>query len=219
MRQALEKSDSQLSIGTQKTAVLLFIRKEYIRDFILALVALCLTFPVIVMVGMILFTCYGKPVIYRERRMGLHGNPFILYKFKTLEQATGNIPGSQDMAGRINKNGPLKACNGRLRRLLRRYSIDELPQFWNILIGDMALVGPRPMPADELRYRFGSDASKILSVRPGLTGLWQVSGRNDLSLEERHRLDLFYVQNRSSKLDIQIMLKSVAAVLSGRGAY
>ena len=125
----------------------------------------------------------------------------------------------QDVASRIYKNGTPQTCCDWFCGLLRKYSIDELPQLWNILRGDMALVGPRPMPLDELRLRFGNAAAAVVSVRPGLTGLWQVSGRNDLSPEDRRRLDIQYVQNGSFLLDARIMLKTVTAVLSGRGAY
>ena len=197
----------------------MFKQKNHSMDFIVALSACCLFSPVILLVGLILFVRYEKPVFYHEKRCGLHGKPFTLYKFKTLQRQACRASSSQDMANRINKNNTPQTCCGRLCGLLRKYSIDELPQLWNILIGDMAVVGPRPMPFEELQYRFGSDAAKILSVRPGLTGLWQVSGRNDLSQEDRRRLDLFYIQNQSAALDIRIILKTVGAVLSGRGAY
>ena len=188
-------------------------------DFIVALSACCLFAPLMLLVGLILFVRYGNPVFYREKRSGLHGKPFTLYKFKTLHREACSVSSSQDMANRINKTGRPQTCCGRLCGQLRKYSIDELPQLWNILIGDMAVVGPRPMPFKELQHRFGPDAAKIVSVRPGLTGLWQVSGRNDLSPEDRRGLELQYVQNQSAALDIRIMLKTVGAVLSGRGAY
>jgi len=196
-----------------------FKQKNRSMDLIVALSACCLFSPVILLVGLILFARYGNPVFYREKRSGLHGKPFTLYKFKTLHREVCSVSSSQDMANRINKNDTPQTCCGRLCGLLRKYSIDELPQLWNILIGDMAVVGPRPMPFEELQHRFGHDAAKILSVRPGLTGLWQVSGRNDLSPEDRRRLELLYVQNQSAALDIRILLKTVEAVLSGRGAY
>ena len=125
----------------------------------------------------------------------------------------------ENLEGRVQKNRTPENCQGWFFKALRKYSLDELPQIWNILVGDMSMVGPRPMPKHELEYRFGSDASRITSIRPGLTGLWQISGRSDLSPEERLRLDLYYVEKRNPWLDYRIILKTFSAVLSGRGAF
>jgi lipopolysaccharide/colanic/teichoic acid biosynthesis glycosyltransferase len=106
----------------------------------------------------------------------------------------------------------------RLGRHLRRFSLDELPQLWNVLKGDMSLVGPRPpLPSEVASYT--DDARRRLLVKPGLTGLWQVSGRSDLSWEESVRLDLYYVENWSFTLDLIIIARTVGAVVAGRGAY
>ena len=103
-------------------------------------------------------------------------------------------------------------------RLIRRLSIDELPQLWNVLRGQMSLVGPRP-PLPHEAARYGSDMRRRLRVRPGMTGLWQVSGRSDLSWDETVRLDLFYVDNWSMVQDLNILMRTVSAVLGSRGAY
>lgn len=103
-------------------------------------------------------------------------------------------------------------------RLLRRFSLDELPQLWNILVGDMSLVGPRPIVIAEIE-KYGLHYAAYEAVRPGLTGLWQVSGRNDTTYEERVRLDSHYVENWSLVMDSRILLRTVSAVVSGVGAY
>ena len=189
------------------------------RDFLIALVMLLLLFPLVLMIGACIFLGCGRPVLYSEKRAGLRGREYTLYKFRTLDPAPQMRAPAHEFACRINKNGTPENCRRPFFRALRKYSLDELPQLWNVLIGDMSIVGPRPMPAWELAFRFGPDASKITSVRPGLTGLWQVNGRNDLSAEERRRMDLYYVENRNGWLDFRILLKTFSAVLSGRGAY
>lgn len=190
-----------------------------VRDFSLSLFMTVFFFPVIAIIGALIIFVYGRPVFYSEKRMGLHGRLFTLYKFRTLKPVQGQVKEKDDLEGRVLKNGTPENCRGGFFKFLRKYSLDELPQIWNVLAGDMSIVGPRPMPAHELLHRFGSDASKITSVRPGLTGLWQINGRNDLSAEERRRLDLGYVETRSVLLDCKIILKTFSAVLSGRGAY
>ncbi len=106
----------------------------------------------------------------------------------------------------------------RVGRVLRRLSIDELPQLWNVLTGEMSLVGPRPPLPSEVEL-YAEDARRRLLVKPGLTGLWQVSGRSDLSWEESVRLDLYYVENWSIVMDLMIIVRTVGAVVAGRGAY
>lgn len=190
-----------------------------IRDLLLAFVILIFLLPVLATISAMILIFHGRPVFYREKRAGLHGIPFTIYKFRTLAASQGQQPSAGDLENRIAKNGTPENCPGDFFKFLRKYSLDELPQIWNVLRGDMSLVGPRPMPPYELAYRFGPDASRITSVAPGLTGLWQVSGRNDLPLEERHRLDLNYVQTKSFFLDFRILLKTFSAVFSGKGAY
>ena len=179
----------------------------------------CFFFPVIAIISAVILFFYGRPVFYSEKRTGLHGKLFRLYKFRTLNSVRGQVKVADDLEDRVLKNGTPENCRGGFFKFLRKYSLDELPQIWNVLAGDMSIVGPRPMPDHELLLRFGSDASKITSVRPGLTGLWQINGRNDLGTEERRRLDLCYVETRSALLDCKIILKTFSAVLSGQGAY
>lgn len=190
-----------------------------IRDLFLAFIVMIFLSPLIAVISVTILLFHGRPVFYREKRSGLYGKPFTIYKFRTLTASPGQKPSAGDLENRITKNGTPENCSSDFFKFLRKYSLDELPQIWNVLKGDMSLVGPRPMPPRELEYRFGPDASRITSVAPGLTGLWQVSGRNDLPLEERHRLDLNYVETKSFFLDFRILLKTFYAVFSGKGAY
>ncbi|HPC02581.1 MAG TPA: sugar transferase [Syntrophales bacterium] len=193
--------------------------EDRIRNFLIALVLAFLLFPVTASIGAIIRLSRGRPVLYSEKRVGLDGRAFTLHKFRTLDPAPARRDPRDDLAGRVLKNGTPGGCRGPFFRALRKYSLDELPQIWNILRGEMAVVGPRPMPEEELLYRFGADSRKVTSVRPGLTGLWQINGRSDLSPEKRRTMDLFYVEHRSRRLDLEIIFKTFSAVLSGRGAY
>jgi lipopolysaccharide/colanic/teichoic acid biosynthesis glycosyltransferase len=161
------------------------------------------------------------PVIFRQRRAGLLGKPFTMYKFRSMRPAIADD--AELLRHPVGRNGPAfkLARDPRVTavgRWIRRASIDELPQLFNILKGDMTLVGPRPLPLDEVCLERFSERAR-LSVVPGLTGLWQVSGRADLPYEEWIELDLYYVQHRSTLLDMQILLRTIPAVLSGKGAY
>ncbi len=172
--------------------------------------------PVGLGIALGLCACYGYAPLYTELRVGRGGREFRLLKFRTL---TGPAPRADDLTGRLGKSAPPASSAGRFARFLRRSSLDELPQLLNVLRGEMALVGPRPMPRAELARRFGADGRRVVSVRPGLTGLWQVSGRNDVDDATRRALDLRYVEERGPRLDAAILLRTVGAVLSGRGAY
>jgi exopolysaccharide biosynthesis polyprenyl glycosylphosphotransferase len=161
------------------------------------------------------------PVIYRQRRVGVHGREFTMLKFRTMcVDADSRRP---DLLERNEGNEMLfKMRNDprvtRVGAILRRYSLDELPQLLNVLLGHMSLVGPRPpLPVEVAAYP--EDAHRRLLVKPGLTGLWQVSGRSDLSWEESLRLDLRYVDNWSFALDLLVMWKTCRAVVLGTGAY
>lgn len=165
------------------------------------------------------------PVFYRQARIGRFGRKFYVYKFRTMVQdadrvLTSYLGSSPEMkaewlATRKLKNDPRVT---RVGSVLRKLSLDELPQLWNILTGDMSLVGPRPIVDDEVE-RYGECFDIYFQVRPGLTGLWQVSGRNDITYEQRVALDEYYVRNRSLRLDMEILLKTVVVVLPGKGAY
>lgn len=165
------------------------------------------------------------PVFYRQIRIGLAGRKFPVYKFRTMAQNADAVlqeyldqfPGlkAEWLATHKLKHDPRVT---RLGGLLRKTSLDELPQLWNIIIGDMSLVGPRPIVDAEVE-KYGRCFELYIQVRPGLTGLWQVSGRNNTTYERRVELDEYYVRNQSLKLYFHILLKTVSVVLTRDGAY
>lgn len=190
-------------------------------DRFLALLAIVLLAPVFVGVSLAVGLTSRGPILFRQRRIGRHGEPFVIHKFRTMrvdaEVQRPDVEHLNDTDGTLFKvrEDPRVTPIG---RYLRRFSLDELPQFIEVLLGRMSLVGPRPpLPTEVDRY--ASLVRRRLVVKPGITGLWQVSGRSDLSWDESVRLDLLYVENWSLALDITIMLKTVLAVLRRRGAY
>ena len=152
----------------------------------------------------------GRPVLYRQRRVGHNGQEFDLLKLRTM------IVGAETQGAgwAVDKGDPRIT---RVGRVLRRLSIDELPQLWNVIVSDMSLVGPRP-PLPEEVSRYEPWQRRRLSMSPGLTCLWQVSGRNEVDFDRWMALDLKYIDTWSPLLDLKILLKTVPAVLSGRGA-
>ncbi|MBI5028239.1 MAG: exopolysaccharide biosynthesis polyprenyl glycosylphosphotransferase, partial [Actinobacteria bacterium] len=161
------------------------------------------------------------PVMFRQTRVGRKGQVFECLKFRSM-----SVDAEARLAALMAKNegaGPLfKMTNDpritRVGRFIRRFSLDELPQLWNALRGDMSLVGPRPaLPTEVAQY--DSDTRRRLDVRPGLTGLWQVSGRSNLSWDDTVRLDLYYVDNWSMVQDLMILAKTAKAVVGSAGAY
>jgi len=161
------------------------------------------------------------PVIFRQQRVGRDGHIFTMLKFRTMvvdaERQLDRVRGLAQADGPLFKlrNDPRITTVG---RLLRRYSIDELPQLVNVLRGDMSLVGPRPALRDEMND-WSPELYGRLRVRPGITGLWQVSGRSDTTFSEYSRLDLYYVDNWSLTTDLRILARTFAAVLRPEGAY
>ncbi len=160
----------------------------------------------------------GGPVLFHQMRVGRDGETFECLKFRTMVQSAEAIrPALGDDTQVMFKMRVDPRVTGP-GRWLRRYSVDELPQLLNVLRGEMSLVGPRPpLPSEVVRYQ--SDAVRRLHVRPGMTGLWQISGRSNLSWEDTVRLDLYYVDNWSMVQDVVILLKTLSAVLAARGAY
>jgi Undecaprenyl-phosphate galactose phosphotransferase WbaP len=167
----------------------------------------------------------GGPVFFPHERVGRNGRSFRCYKFRTM------VPDAeQRLKELLNSDAALAAEWQEIRKLrddpritpvgrfLRRTSLDELPQVWNVLAGDMSLVGPRPIVRDELRL-YGRNLGTYLGSRPGLTGLWQVTGRSDASYRRRVAMDVYYSRNKNLLLDLSILAKTVRVVLTGSGAY
>jgi lipopolysaccharide/colanic/teichoic acid biosynthesis glycosyltransferase len=161
------------------------------------------------------------PVLFRQRRVGFHGRPFTLLKFRTMMDGAESL--AHSLAARNITGGPVFKDRGdwrvtRIGRVLRRFSLDEVPQLLNVLRGEMSLVGPRPLPVHESDAISGAHRRRF-TMRPGITCLWQVNGRSDVSYDGWMRYDLQYVDNWSIGLDARLLVRTIPAVLSGRGAY
>jgi exopolysaccharide production protein ExoY len=167
----------------------------------------------------------GGAVIYKHRRVGRDGQMFECLKFRTM------VPNADQILRELLERDPNMKAEWvrdhklrhdprvtRLGRFLRRTSLDELPQLWNVVRGEMSLVGPRPVIREEL-LRYGRNVGAYLAAKPGITGLWQVTGRNDTDYRRRVVLDTYYVRNQSFLLDVYILLKTTGVVLAGNGAY
>jgi exopolysaccharide biosynthesis polyprenyl glycosylphosphotransferase len=197
---------------------------KHLMDFAGAflLLLLLIVIPVIPLIALAIKLTSPGPVFFRQQRSGLNGAPFMLYKFRTMvtnaEQFKHELEAMNEMSGPVFKvtNDPRVTPLG---KFLRKYSLDELPQLFNVLRGEMSLVGPRPLPVDEVK-RFNDLAHRRrLSVKPGLTCLWQIQGRNHISdFKDWVRLDLEYIDNWSLWLDLKILLLTLPAVLRGTGA-
>ncbi|WP_433477113.1 sugar transferase [Spirillospora sp. CA-142024] len=189
-------------------------------DRVAALAGIVALSPLLALIA-VLIKMSGGPVLFRQTRVGRGGREFTVLKFRTMvadaEARRLDLLAANDNDGVLFKIRQDPRVT-RVGRRLRRYSLDELPQLFNVLRGEMSLVGPRP-PLPEEVAQYGGDVYRRLVVKPGLTGLWQVSGRSDLSWEESVRLDLRYVDNWTLALDLQIMWKTWSAVFRGSGAY
>jgi Undecaprenyl-phosphate galactose phosphotransferase WbaP len=192
---------------------------------VLGALALGLIFSPLMALIFLLMRREGGPVIYRHRRVGRNGKVFECLKFRTM------VPNAEQVLRDVLERQPeLKAewlRDHKLRndprvtalgRFLRRTSLDELPQLWNVVRGEMSLVGPRPVVREEL-MRYGRNLRVYLSAKPGITGLWQVMGRNDTDYRRRVAMDVCYVRNQNLLLDLYILLKTTRVVLGGGGAY
>ena len=190
-------------------------------DKVAAATALLLLAPLFAVVALAIRLDDGGPVFFWQTRVGKDGRVFRLCKFRTMivdaEERKAGLAALNEGGGMLFKLRRDPRVTG-VGALLRRWSVDEFPQFYNVLKGDMSLVGPRPAVPQEVA-RYGNHMRRRLAVKPGLTGLWQVSGRSDLSWTEALRLDLRYVENWSFALDLQILWKTWSAVIHGSGAY
>ena len=172
-------------------------------DIGLSALALIGLSPVLLALALAIRLGLGSPILFRQVRPGLHGRPFTLYKFRSLVE---DPAGTRTDAERLT----------RLGGLLRRTSLDELPELWNVLRGDMSLVGPRPLLMEYLPL-YTAEQARRHDVRPGITGWAQINGRNAISWEEKFRLDLWYVDHRSLLLDLRILALTLGRVIAGEG--
>lgn len=177
-------------------------RIKRVLEFIIALIGLILASPILLFVAILVKIKLGSPILFRQQRVGLNGEIFEMVKFRTMKDATdleGNpLPDEE----RLTKFG----------QLLRKTSLDELPELWNVLKGDMSLVGPRPLLVEYLPL-YSKEQMKRHDVRPGITGYAQVNGRNNISWTKKFELDVYYVENFSLWLDVKILFQTVAKVL------
>ena len=190
-------------------------------DIFFSLILLILFLPLFVIVGLLIKLTSRGRIIFSQTRAGKDGKPFTMYKFRTMREGAEE---DREFLSHLNyTNGPVFKLVDDPRliwigRFLRQSSIDELPQLINVLKGQMSIVGPRPLWLPEAKKAQG--AAKLRTcVKPGLTCLWQVSGRSELSYEKWVLLDLYYIRNRSLLLDMMILIHTIPAVLSGHGAY
>jgi exopolysaccharide production protein ExoY len=198
---------------------------EFVWSVPIALLLLLFVLPLLVAVAVAIFFDDGGPIVFVQRRIGRGGRTFPCYKFRSMavdaEQRLQRVLDTDaDARFQWEQDHKLKA-DPRVTRLggfLRRSSLDELPQLLNVVRGHMCLVGPRPIVQAEV-CRYGRYAASYFSVRPGLTGLWQVSGRNDVSYRRRIAMDVLYARTKSFALDAQILARTIPAVLSKRGSY
>ncbi|BDG45215.1 sugar transferase [Saccharococcus caldoxylosilyticus] len=177
-----------------------------LMDLIVSGIALILLAPLIIVIALLVRYKLGSPVIFKQQRPGLHGNPFYLYKFRT-------------MTDERDENGELLPDHLRLTpfgQFLRKYSLDELPQLFNVLKGDISLVGPRPLLMEYLEL-YTPEQARRHEVKPGITGWAQVNGRNAISWEEKFELDVWYVDHQSFWLDLKILFLTVIKVLKSEG--
>jgi len=192
-----------------------------ILDYILATVGLAVAAPLMTLIGVLIKLDSPGPVFHKRLVVGEGRQLFHALKFRTMDtNASAILEANPVLGARLETEGKIKDDPRitRIGRVLRRTSLDELPQLFNVLRGQMSLVGPRMVSPSELK-KFGKWQQSLLSVKPGITGLWQISGRSDLSYEDRVRLDIHYIRNYTIWLDLHIIFRTTGAVLRGIGAY
>lgn len=197
-------------------------------DIFFSLVILILTSPLFLLISIAIFiSSRGKGrIVYAHERIGRGGKPFRCFKFRTMyPDADARLKEILEKDNELRKeweqhhklkNDPRVTPIG---VFLRKTSLDEFPQFWNVLRGDLSVVGPRPVVRAEVEKHFGPKAAKILSLRPGLTGIWQVSGRSDISYQKRIEMDIHYVDRHSFLLDVKLILITIPCMVKSKGAY
>ena len=224
LQDATSRNAAPTAESTADVRVVAYEALRRVLDVAVASVLLVLLAPIVVLIGLVVYADSGLPIIYRCERLGRHGSSITVLKFRTMgngsHQHLDEFLSASDerrleyQVSRKLRDDPRRT---RIGRFLRRSSLDELPQLLNVILGDMSLVGPRPYMPGELFGR--SEAEELLSLRPGVTGLWQVNGRSNRTFEERLAMEVDYVRRRSALLDFSILLRTVWAVVSGRGAY
>lgn len=219
-----EKQQTE-SLSRERSAVIGYESIKRLFDIVVGVFGFMILAIVIVCVGP--FYLFGKnrgPLFFKQERLGLNGEKFVIYKFRSMVvNAEEVLKKDQNLYHRYVQNS-FKLPEGedprvtKLGRFLRKTSLDELPQFINILKGDMSLIGPRPVIASELK-EYGDDADLFLSAKPGAMGLWQASGRSKIHYPERAKLEVYYVTHRCFSYDIKILFKNIASIIKADGAF
>jgi len=191
-------------------------------DVVVGTILLILATPLMLVIGLVIWICEGRPVLYQWKVVGQHGRPFLSWKFRTM------VPDADRRKQELLKHNEMQGPVFKMREdpritptggFLRKYSLDELPQLWSVVLGDMSLVGPRPPLVTEYA-KYESWQKRKMSVVPGLTCLWQVQGRADITdFNDWVRMDLQYIDNWSLTLDFKILFQTAAVVVRGKGAY
>ena len=183
----------------------MYTRLKRTIDIILAIILCLVCTPLMVLIGLVILIESGRPIFFRQTRIGKLGRPFSIVKFRSL------YSGNHEVSNPLNMVTP----SG---RLLRRWGLDELPQLWNVLKGDMSIVGPRPTLPNQVK-QYSSFEKRRLDMRPGITGLAQIHGRNAIDWPARIQYDVEYVENAGIGMDLKIMLRTPAALFDGTSAY
>jgi exopolysaccharide production protein ExoY len=200
------------------------LRLAYAVERLGAFLLLLIFSPLIGSIALAIFVLSGRGPFVRHTRVGWQGRPLRMLKFRTMwSRGTARVPFRmiEDVAGPVPdiKQVNDSRVNSRFAAFCRRYSFDELPQLFHVVRGEMSLVGPRPITQPELDAHYPDCIEEVLSLRPGMTGLWQVMGRSNLSYATRRRLDLILVRNSSLSLYLAVLLRSIPRVINGKGAY
>ncbi len=217
-----ERLRVRLKLLVWKSVLIFSYGLKRVLDLAAASAALLFGSPVFAATALLIKLEDGGPVFFRQQRVGYRGRLFGMYKFRSMvlnaEEIKKQLEASNEMQGGVTfkmKDDPRVTKIG---RTIRKYSIDELPQFWNVLVGDMSLVGPRPPVPKEVAEYLPEERQRLLA-KPGITCLWQVSGRSEIDFRGQVKLDLDYIRSTSLWTDIKLLLRTVPAVLLGKGAY
>jgi lipopolysaccharide/colanic/teichoic acid biosynthesis glycosyltransferase len=193
-------------------------------EIVISCMALIILSPIIAIVSLLIILEDGFPIIFTQTRLGKNGKRFKIYKFRSMKKNAEEIL-KKDLvlySKYISNDFKIPAEEDpritRIGKYLRKWSLDEIPQFINVIKGDMALVGPRPIVPPELD-RYDEYKDKFLSVKPGITGLWQVTGRSEIEYPDRKYLDLIYIENKSFWLDLKILILTIIQVMKAEGSY
>ena len=202
---------SQSSAKTNKTNQgRFYLTVKRLLDFVLSLIGIVVLMPVFIIIGILIKVDSRGPVIFKQKRYGKNKQPFYIYKFRTMASDAPQNVATKDL-------NDSKKYITKIGALLRRTSLDELPQLFNILLGQMTIVGPRPVVLKEENLIIARDLYGANDIKPGITGWAQINGRDLLSIEEKAKLDGYYVENMGFKMDIKCFFKTVKYVLKGEG--